>query len=62
MGLFGIAVFQLLAFVFTWLVIWGGSKLFTDDIDLFPGALVIAIFVWFVGFIWGTIGLGLLTL
>ncbi len=61
MGFAGIAIFQLMAFIITWLVIWLGSKLF-DEIDLFPDALVLAIFVWFAGFIWGTIGLGLLTI
>ena len=61
MGFIGIAVFQIMAFVVTWLAIYFGSKMY-DNIDIFPDAFVMAIFVWFAGFIWGSIAGGLLSI
>lgn len=59
MGFIGTAIFQLLAFGVTWLAIFLGSKMF-DEVKLFPDAFVMAIFVWFAGFIYGSVASGLI--
>jgi len=56
----GAFIIQVVAFLILWFGIVFTSKIFGDDVDIFPSAFVMAVIIWFITFMWGSFAAGIL--